>query len=248
MKPTSISKPRSSNQTMSHNNQKKPRKPKNKRRQQQRWRRKHNKPLLCEQPTYPSFPNQNWFSWRNENICQQIYKPIVVVAGSSMASRLNEYSLQTSKSLVKLTYESGCTCFKMLSWLRSIEGQEMMYGASRIILILGTNDLHVMRAGETVHRIRETVEAIRLLYPRVQVVWQLLQWRMKATRYLSDGIEVLKELDKCNIMLLELSRRLNFQTIDPRLTKDHIGKDNLHPTYEGSRIIEHSIRLFLERQ
>ncbi|UJR18988.1 hypothetical protein I4U23_022118 [Adineta vaga] len=248
MKPVSTSKSITCNKVMSKNHQKKSQKPKNKRRQQQRWRQKYNKKLLCEQFTYPSFPSQNCFPWKYENIFHQIYKPITVVAGSSIASRLIEYNLQTTKDLVKLTYESGCNCFKMLTWLRSIEGQEMMRGASRIILILGTNDLHVMCAEETVHRIRETVEAIRLLYPGLQLAWQLLQWRIKGTRYLSSGVRVLQEIDKCNIMLLELSHRLNFQTIDPRLTRYHISDDNLHPTYEGSRIIEQCVRQFLERQ
>jgi hypothetical protein len=249
MKPASSTSPLTSNQPMLHNHQNNSRKAKNKRRQRQHGRRKHNRNLFSnKQNTYPIFQNEDHFLWRRANIWEQPVKRITVVAGSSMASHLIEHNLQTTKDIVKLTYESGCNCARMLNWLSSFEGRQFMHRAGRLILILGTNDLHTVGAEETVHRVRETVESIRLLYPGIQIIWQLLQWRMKPTRYLSCGTEVLREIAKCNMMLLELARRLNFQIVDPALTRHHICHDNLHPTNSGSRLIENSIRSFLEYQ
>jgi len=223
--------------------------PRNKRRKQQRWRRKfHRNILFRQQHMYSILHQQNMFSCTRTSLYQQTVKPITVVAGSSMASRLIERNLGTPRDIVKLTFESGCNCEKMLTWLNSIEGRHFMYGASRLILILGTNDLHVVGAEGTLYRIKQTVESIRVSFPSIMIVWQLLQWRTKATRYLLSGFDVLQEIAKCNAMLLDLAGALHFHTIDPALTRHHICDDNLLPTSYGSRVIENWIRSFLEHQ
>ena len=214
--------------------------PRNKRQQQQRWRTKFHRNSL--------FYQKYMFSYIGGSMHQQIVKPVTVVAGSSMASRLIERNLCTSQDIVKLSFESGCNCEKMLTWLTSIEGRDFMYGVSRLILILGTNDLHVVGAEGTFYRIKQTVESIRVLFPTVKIVWQLLQWRTKPTRYLFTDFDVLQEIANCNRMLIDLAGALRFHTIDPALTRSHICGDNLHPTSNGSRMIETCIRSFLEQQ
>jgi hypothetical protein len=186
--------------------------------------------------------------WESDDSYQQVVKPITMMAGSSITSRLIEQNLQTSQDEVRLTFESGCNCGKMLPWLSTLEGRRFMHGARRLILILGTNDFHVVGVKGKIHRIKYTIESIRYSFPGVQIVWQLLQWRTKATRYISEGQNVLQGIVRCNVLLVQLARMLRFQTTDSELTRNHICCDNLHPIPNGSREIQRCIRTFLEQQ
>ncbi len=50
-----------------------------------------------------------------------------------------------------------------------------MRDVNQLIFIIGTNDIHRVGADEAVRRISQTIELVRLLYPGVNIVWQLLQ-------------------------------------------------------------------------
>jgi hypothetical protein len=92
-----------------------------------------------------------------------------------------------------------------LFWLKTTDGQSFMDNVDQLIFILGTNDINRVGAIKTVRHIGSTIEAVRHLYPGVNIVWQLLQQRTKKTSLLPEGQLVMNEIDKCNVLLLELA-------------------------------------------
>ena len=90
------------------------------------------------------------------------------------------------------------------------------------------------------------MEAVRRSYPSVNIVWQLLQQRTRKTWLLPEGPAVLREIEKCNVLLLELAAKKKFNTIQPAITIQYM-YDGLHPSAYGVKMMEATIRNYLQQ-
>ena len=174
-------------------------------------------------------------------------KFVTGIVGSSIARDISVRNIENSNNEVKLRYKSGSDCAEALSWLRSNEGRMFMNNVDQLIFILGTNDLHRTEAIETVQRIGQTVELIRHFYPGVNIVWQLLQQRTRKTWVLPEGPLVMNEINRCNRLLLESAAAKHFDTIQPGIPIECM-YDGLHPSMHGVRLMESTIRNYLEER
>jgi len=174
-------------------------------------------------------------------------KLVTVIVGSSLARHVSVKNVENDDNEVRLRFKSGSDCADALAWLTSNEGQFFMRDAHQVIFILGTNDLHRVGAFQTAQRIGNTVTAVRRLFPRVNIVWQLLQQRTRKTWLLPEGPAVLHEIEKCNVFLIELAAKLMFETIQPAIPIHHM-YDGLHPSRYGVQMMEKTIRDHLQKQ
>ncbi|CAF4136969.1 unnamed protein product [Adineta steineri] len=174
-------------------------------------------------------------------------KLITAIVGSSIARNVSIKNIENEQNEVRLQFKSGSDCADALACLQSPDGQTLIRGAHQLIFIIGTNDLHRVGAYQTVQRIDHTVSTVRNLYPGINVVWQLLQQRTRKTCLLPEGPAVLHEIEKCNILLLELARNKNFDTIQPAIPIRYM-YDGLHPSKYGVEMMEHAIRTHLHQK
>jgi lysophospholipase L1-like esterase len=174
-------------------------------------------------------------------------KLIVGIVGSSIARGISIRNIESTHHEVKLRYKSGSDCAEALSWLRSDEGRMFMNNVDQLIFILGTNDLHRTDAMQTVQRIARTVESVRYFYRGVKIVWQLLQSRTRKTWFLPEGQLVMREIERCNVFLLELAAAKCFDTIQPGIPISYM-YDGLHPSNYGVHLMETTIRNYLQRE
>ena len=121
-----------------------------------------------------------------------------------------------------------------------------MRDVHHLVFIIGTNDLHYIGAFETVQRINHTIATIRSLYPKINVVWQLLQQRTRKTWLLPEGQAVLNEIERCNMFLLELAAQRKFDTIQPEIPIQYM-YDGLHPSKHGVEMMEATVRNYLKK-
>jgi len=173
-------------------------------------------------------------------------KIVTAIVGSSIARNLSVKNIESETDEVRLRFKSGSDCADALAWLESTDGQIFMRGVNRIIFVIGTNDIHRVGAFQTVQRIDRTIEIVRRLYPVTNVVWQLLQQRTRKTWLLPEGQAVLNEIEKCNVLLLELAAKRKFQTIQPAIPIQYM-YDGLHPSKYGVEMMEATIRNHLQK-
>jgi lysophospholipase L1-like esterase len=173
-------------------------------------------------------------------------KSITAIVGSSIARNISIKNIESETDEIRLHFKSGSDCADALSWLKSNEGQIFMDNVNQLIFILGTNDIHRVGAFQTVQRIDYTIEQVRYLYPGVNIVWQLLQQRTRKTWLLPEGQEVLNEIEKCNVLLLELAFKKKFDTIQPGIPIQYM-YDGLHPSTYGVKMMEERIRTHLKQ-
>lgn len=65
-----------------------------------------------------------------------------VILSDSMLSHVRTDAIKKSNLInVKLSYESGCDCIKILQWLRSPQGHNTVKGSDFLIFCLGINDV-----------------------------------------------------------------------------------------------------------
>ena len=183
---------------------------------------------------------------RNSEQQERLSKLVTVIVGSSIARNITVRNIESESDEVRLRFKSGSDCADALAWLQSTDGQFFVRGTHQLVFILGTNDLHQVGAFQTVQRIDYTVATVRQLYPEVNVVWQLLQQRTRQTRLLPGGQAVLNEIDKCNMLLLELAAERRFDTIQPAIPIQYM-YDGLHPSKHGVEMMEGTIRNYLEK-
>ena len=172
-------------------------------------------------------------------------KLITAIVGSSIARNIAVHNIESRRDEVRLRFQSGSDCAEALRWLQSTDGQCFMHGVHQLIFIIGTNDLHRVGAFETVQRIDHTVATVRGFYPRVDIVWQLLQQRTRKIWLLPEGQAVLDEIERCNMHLLELATKRNFYTIQPAIPIKYMC-DGLHPSKYGVQMMEATIRNHLQ--
>ncbi len=173
-------------------------------------------------------------------------KIVTAIVGSSIARNLSVKNIESETDEVRLRFKSGSDCADALAWLESTDGQIFMRGVNQIIFVLGTNDIHRVGAFQTVQRIDRTIEIVRRLYPITNIVWQLLQQRTRKTWLLPEGQAVLNEIEKCNVLLLELAAKRKFQTIQPAIPIQYM-YDGLHPSKYGVEMMEATIRNHLQK-
>ncbi|CAF1509394.1 unnamed protein product [Adineta ricciae] len=171
---------------------------------------------------------------------------ITAIVGSSIARNIVVHNIESRTNEVRLRFQSGSDCAEALGWLQSTDGQFFMRGVHHLIFIIGTNDLHRVGAFETVQRIDYTIATVRCLYPKVSIVWQLLQQRTRKTWLLSEGQSVLNEIERCNVFLLDLATKRNFETIQPKIPIEYM-YDGLHPSKCGVEMMEATIRNHLQK-
>ena len=209
-------------------------------RQKKKQRRLQHGPLPIHhhQQQYTKQMKRNNQEQKKEN------KLITAIVGSSIARNISVKNIECENNEVRLRFKSGSDCADALAWLKSSDGQHFMLNVNQLLFILGTNDIHRAGAHETIRRIDHTIDAIRRLYPGIKIVWQLLQRRTRKTWLLPEGSEVLDEIRKCNIQLLQLASEKKFDTIQPNIPINEMC-DGLHPTAYGVRMMETTIRNYL---
>ena len=173
-------------------------------------------------------------------------KLITAIVGSSIARNIVVRNVESETDEVRLRFKSGSDCADALAWLESTDGQSFMRSVNQLIFIIGTNDIHRVGAFQTVGRIDQTVEPVRRSYPSVNIVWQLLQQRTRKTWLLPEGSAVLREIEKCNVLLLELAAKKKFNTIQPSIPIQCM-YDGLHPSAYGVEMMEATIRNYLQQ-
>ncbi len=87
----------------------------------------------------------------------------------------------------------------------------------------------------------------RYLYPGINIIWQLLQKRIKKTWLLPEGQPLIDEIRSCNIKLTELATEMNFNTIRPDIPIECV-YDGLQPTAYGVAMLEITIHNYLKKK
>jgi hypothetical protein len=183
---------------------------------------------------------------RNNHEQKREPKLVTAIVGSSIARNISVKNIESETDEVRLRFKSGSDCADALAWLQSTDGQVFVRGVHQLVFIIGTNDLNQVGAFQTVQRIDHTIATIRHLYPRINVVWQLLQQRTRKTWLLPEGQAVLNEIEKCNMFLLELAAERKFDTIQPAIPIRYM-YDGLHPSKYGVEMMEATIRNYLQK-
>ena len=156
-----------------------------------------------------------------------------LILSDSMLSRVRNDVIKKSNSInIKLSYESGCDCIKMLEWLRSPEGDHTVKGSDFLIFSLGTNDVGRYGVDVSLDRCSELIAFIRRSFPGIQAIgWMALSPRWKPTKFFSTA-EIGDLHHQFNGRLQVLSEQLDFDVVDARLGPlDMRVEDGLHPSF-----------------
>jgi hypothetical protein len=167
-----------------------------------------------------------------------------LILSDSMCKHIRAEKLSSKQIHVKLSFESGCTCIRMMQFLQeqANANDNDIFEANFIVYSLCTNDVANIGATAAITQCREFINRTRKLFPKLKTIgWIALSPRLKPSRLFdSEGIRI--HYRYFNQLLEELGKELNFDIVYGNLQTQHLHIDGLHPSISSGRnLIENAL-------
>ncbi|CAF3335412.1 unnamed protein product [Rotaria sp. Silwood2] len=173
-----------------------------------------------------------------------------IVLSDSMCKYVRADKVSSQGIQVRISFESGCDCTRMLNYLeqQSIE-KNFILQSNSILFSLCINDVANLGPNLAIEHCRLLIQRTRQLFPRLKSIgWLALSPRHKPSK-LYNSSEIDKKNKEFNQLLKNLSNEMNFQIINANLQKQHMHEDGLHPSIQSGRIlIERAIKKWFSKQ
>ena len=170
-----------------------------------------------------------------------------LILSDSICKHVRTEKLSSKQLHVKLSYESGCTCHRMIQFLKQQRKNDNndnndIFQSHFIVYSLCTNDVANIGAISAIKQCRELICLTRALFPKLQRIgWIALLPRRKPSR-LYNSEEIGNHCDQFNQLLTQLGREMNFDIIYTNIQMQHLHIDELHPSISSGRsLIENAL-------
>ena len=167
-----------------------------------------------------------------------------LVLSDSMCKHVRAEKLSSKQVHVKLSFESGCTCRRMVQFLEQQTNitDHDIFEANLIVYSLCTNDVGNIGATAAIRQCRELINLTRKLFPTLQAIGLIaLSPRFKPSR-LYKSEETGAHYHHFNQLMVELGQEMNFDIIHANLQPQHLHIDGLHPSISSGRnLIENAL-------
>ena len=173
-----------------------------------------------------------------------------IVLFDSMCKYIRSDNISSKDIQVRISFESGCDCTRMLNYLEQQNIQKnFILQSNFVVFSLCTNDVANLRPHIAIQHCRSLIQRTRQVFPRLRSIgWLALSPRQKPSK-LYNSSEIGRKHKEFNQLLESLSNGMNFQIINSNLRKEHIHKDGLHPSIQSGRIfIENAIKNWFSEQ
>ena len=193
---------------------------------------------------YDTNNNNYYYCIHDKNIKNNRKKFNGLILSDSMCQHVRIEKLNSKEIHVKLSYESGSTCCRMMQFLEQqakINGNDI-FQANFIVYSLCTNDVANMGAVAAIKQCRELIKRARELFPTLKAIgWIALSPRYKPSR-LHNAEEIGTYYHQLNQLLAELGKEMNFDIIYANLPPQHLYIDGLHALISSRRnLIENAL-------
>ncbi|CAF3898827.1 unnamed protein product, partial [Rotaria sp. Silwood1] len=181
----------------------------------------------------PNYPNKNYNFTPTSNELQGI------ILSDSMCKYVRSEQVSTNNIKVTLSFESGCDCNRMLTFLEQMktEKNKKIFEMDFLVFSLGTNDVANLGPEVAIQQCHDLIQYVRRLFPKLKSIgWLLLSLRWKPSK-LFDSSQINENNKKFNELLKILSKQLNFEVIHTNLQHHHMHTDGLHPSIKSGRIL-----------
>lgn len=178
------------------------------------------------------------------------YKGLIL--SDSMCKYVRSKQVSTNKIQVRISFESGCNCNRMLNFLE--RQQNMMNNdlndTDFVVFSLCTNDVGYLGADKAIEHCRYLIQRTRELFPRLKAIgWLALSPRWKPSKFFSNPLDINQNNQKFNQSLYMLSKEINIEIINANLQHQHMHDDGLHPSITfGRDLIERAIHKWFIKQ
>ena len=173
-----------------------------------------------------------------------------IVLSDSMCKYIRADNIGSKDIQVRISFESGCDCVRMLNYLEQQNIQKnFILQSNFVVFSLCTNDVANLGPNLAIQHCRSLIQRTRQLFPRLRSIgWLALSPRQKPFK-LYNFFEIGKKHKEFNQLLKSLSNEMNFQIINANLRKEHMHRDGLHPCIQSGRIlIENAIKSWFSEQ
>lgn len=166
-----------------------------------------------------------------------------LILSDSMCKYVRPEKVSSNNIQVKISFESGCDCSKMLQFLEQQKtNQSNIFEADFLLFSLCTNDVANLGPTRTIENCRFLIERVKVLFPQLKLIgWLALSPRSKPSRLFNSTVidQVYRDF---NQHLHKLSQEMNFEMINANLQHQHMHYDGLHPSLQSGRdLIEKTI-------
>ncbi|CAF4700341.1 unnamed protein product, partial [Rotaria sp. Silwood2] len=161
-----------------------------------------------------------------------------LVLSDSMCKYIRPEQISTDGIKVKVSFESGCDCSRMVNFLEKQQLEKNnIFETDFVVFSLCTNDVANLGPDLAIQQCRYLVQRIRQLLPRIKTIgWLALSPRWKPSKLFSS-LDIEENNEKFNRLLQILSQQMNFQIINAHLQHQHMHQDGLHPSIQSGRIL-----------
>ncbi|CAF3363065.1 unnamed protein product [Rotaria sp. Silwood2] len=186
----------------------------------------------------------------NNNMIKNKNKFNGLILSDSMCKYVRSKEVSVNHVQVRISFESGCDCSRMLNYLekQSIDQNNIIL-SDFIVFSLCTNDVANLGPNTALQQCRFLIERTRILFPQIKAIgWLALSPRWKPSK-LFNSIEINKSNQIFNQLLYKLSKEMHFEIIDANLQHQHMHQDGLHPSIiSGRNLIERAIYNWFSKQ
>ncbi|CAF3695900.1 unnamed protein product [Rotaria sp. Silwood1] len=173
-----------------------------------------------------------------------------LILSDSMCKYVRSKEVSLNHVQVRISFESGCDCGRMLNYLekQSIDQNNIIL-SDFIVFSLCTNDVANLGPKTALQQCRFLIERTRILFPQIKAIgWLALSPRWKPSK-LFNSIDINKSNQIFNQLLYKLSKEMHFEIIDANLQHQHMHQDGLHPSIiSGRNLIERAIYNWFSKQ
>ncbi|CAF3431271.1 unnamed protein product [Rotaria sp. Silwood2] len=167
-----------------------------------------------------------------------------LILSDSMCKYTRTEKLSSNQLHVRLSHESGCTCNRMIEFLKQqtrIKNNDI-FESNFIVYSLCTNDVTNIGSISAIKKCHELINLTRELFPKLQTIgWIALSPRTKPSR-LYNSEEIGNHYHQFNQLLAKLGREMNFDVIYANIQIQHLHIDGLHPSISSGRnLIENAL-------
>ncbi|CAF1670757.1 unnamed protein product [Rotaria magnacalcarata] len=166
-----------------------------------------------------------------------------LILSDSMCRYVRPDKVSSNNIEIKISFESGCDCSKMLKFLEQQQiDQTSIFQADFVLFSLCTNDVANLGPNLALQNCRVLIERVKEMFPRLKLIgWLALSPRSKPSK-LFNSVVIDQIYCEFNQRLQMLSKELNIEMINANLQHQHMHYDGLHPSLQSGRdLIEKAI-------
>ncbi|CAF1341632.1 unnamed protein product [Rotaria sordida] len=161
-----------------------------------------------------------------------------LILSDSMCKYVRPETVSSDNIQVKISFESGCDCSRMLTFLEEQNiNRSSIFQADFVLFSLCTNDVANLGSDLAIKNCRILIERVRELFPHLKSIgWLTLSPRSKPSK-LFNSITINEKYQEFNQYLKKLSKEKNFEIINANLQHQHMHYDGLHPSIQSGRVL-----------